>query len=249
MHGQTTVKLSLRRHTLPSKYLPLAARECTQDQRRIRSGVIRKETFTPLNEEIKISESGIKRLPWYDGIWKIITKRFSCANPTGKIRPRIWLMQTHYGRNGPKIQPVKPKVENENTFIFTLYKAMRAQEGGTDIPHSFFNLGARWVSLEIPRPGRFSPCKAIRCPLHRWLCKTQDRSVGVRETSPPVTWSSTVQPVASHCTDYATPVYVSCATLVEPTPSQHKPLASFYCIYVSPAVPHPHTHTHTHSCS
>ena len=38
-------------------------------------------------------------------------------------------MQTRYGRKGPKFQPVKSKVENENIFIFTLYKAMRAQDG------------------------------------------------------------------------------------------------------------------------
>jgi hypothetical protein len=48
-------------------------------------------------------------------------------------------MQTLYGRNETKIQPVKSNVGNENMFIFNLYKAMRAQEGGggTDIPPLF----------------------------------------------------------------------------------------------------------------
>ena len=93
-------------------------------------------------------------------------------------------MQTPYGRNGPKIQPVKSKVVNENMLIFTLYKAMGAQDGGTDIPHSFFNLGARWGSVETPHPDRFTRYKEIRRPLLGWLYKTQDRSVRVQETSP-----------------------------------------------------------------
>ena len=61
-------KLSLSRYILPSKYLPSAARECTQDQRSIRPSSIRKEAFTLLNEEIKILESGMKRLPSYERV-------------------------------------------------------------------------------------------------------------------------------------------------------------------------------------
>jgi hypothetical protein len=59
----TSYLVLLSRYILQPKYLPIAARECTVDQRRIRLGGIRKETFTLLNEEIKILESGMKKLP------------------------------------------------------------------------------------------------------------------------------------------------------------------------------------------
>jgi len=70
-------------------------------------------------------------------------------------------------------------------FIFNLYKAMRALEGIVIYLHSFFKLGARWGSVETTRPGRFTPCKEMRCPLHRRLRDTQGRYVRVQENSPP----------------------------------------------------------------
>ena len=177
----------------------------------------------------------MKRLLWCERVWKITTKRCSCGNPKGKIIPRIWLMHTRYGRKGPKIHPVNSKVWNENMFIFDLYKAMRAQEGIMIrvYLHSFFNLGARWGSLDTPRPGRFTPCKEIRCPLHRRLCETQDQSARVQKTSPHCDPIPDRPAHSSRYTDYATPVYVRRATLVEPTPSQNMPLTFLYYFFMS----------------
>ena len=50
--------------------------------------------------------------------------------------------------------------------------------------YSFFNLGARWGGW-LSRPGRFTPGKEIRYPLHRKLGGPQVRSGWARKISSP----------------------------------------------------------------
>jgi hypothetical protein len=57
-----------------------------------------------------------------------------------------------------------------------------------------------------PRPGRLTPGKETRYPLHRRLGGSQGRSGRVRKiTPPPGIDAQTVQPVASRYTGYAIP--------------------------------------------
>ena len=62
------------------------------------------------------------------------------------------------------------------------------------------------VICSTPRPGRFTPRKETRCPLHSRLGGPQSRSGRVRKISPPLGFDPrTVKPVASRCTDWAIP--------------------------------------------
>jgi hypothetical protein len=61
----------------------------------------------------------------------------------------------------------------------------------------------------VPRPGRFTPGKESRYPLHRRLGGPQRRSERVRKISPlPGFDTRTVQTVASRFTDWATPAHI-----------------------------------------
>ena len=70
---------------------------------------------------------------------------------------------------------------------------MKAQASALD--------GGGWST---PRPGRFTPGKQRRYPLHRRLGRPQGRSRRIRKLSPPPGFDPrTVQPVASRNTDWA----------------------------------------------
>ena len=58
----------------------------------------------------------------------------------------------------------------------------------------------------VSRPGRSIPLENTRYPLYRRLGGSQGRSGQVRKISPPPGFDPrTVQPVASRCSNYATP--------------------------------------------
>ena len=68
--------------------------------------------------------------------------------------------------------------------------------------YSFFSLGARWVELSTPRPGRFAPREKDAVPIVQEAGWTQGRSGRVRRIPlSPGFDPRTVQPVASSCTD------------------------------------------------
>ena len=79
---------------------------------------------------------------------------------------------------------------------------MKSHRGVEVQLYSFFNLGVRWGRYSTPRPGRFTPRKKTRYPLHRRLGEPQRRPVWVRKTSPPTGFDPrNVQPVESRYTD------------------------------------------------
>ena len=77
------------------------------------------------------------------------------------------------------------------------------------LPYSFFNLGVR-VRCSTPRPARFTPWGKTRYPFYRRLGGPRGRSGPLRTNpDPPLPGFDprTVQPVASRCTDWATPFH------------------------------------------
>jgi hypothetical protein len=84
--------------------------------------------------------------------------------------------------------------EGEERYSSTLSLTLALDEGG-------------WSN---PRPYRFTPGKEARYPLYRRLDGAQGRSGRLQEISPPPRFDPrTVQPVASHYTDYAIPARVT----------------------------------------
>jgi hypothetical protein len=92
----------------------------------------------------------------------------------------------HYSRRGYEGR------EGEYRYSSTLSLTSALDEGG----------------CSSPRPGRFTPGKQTRYPLYRGLGGPQGRSGRVLKISPPPGFDPrTVQPVASHYTDCATPAH------------------------------------------
>ena len=86
---------------------------------------------------------------------------------------------------------------------FTLEQATNAQRGVDIQLYSFFNLSTRWGGSSMAHPGCFTPRKEIQYPLYRRLGGPQGRSGRVQKISHPLGFDpQTIQPVASHYTDY-----------------------------------------------
>jgi hypothetical protein len=72
--------------------------------------------------------------------------------------------------------------------------------------YSFLNLSTSWVWVVNGTPRPLYPREWAGYPLYRRLCGPQGRSGRVRNISPPPAFDPrTVQPVASHYTDWAIP--------------------------------------------
>jgi hypothetical protein len=103
----------------------------------------------------------------------------------------IWTNYTKgKGKGHPRTGQEGP--EGEQRYSSTLSLTLALDEGG----------------LSTPRPGRFIPGKETRYLLYMRLGGPQGRYGRLRKISPPSGFDPrTVQPVASHYTDWAIPVH------------------------------------------
>jgi hypothetical protein len=93
---------------------------------------------------------------------------------------------------------------------FTLEQTTKAQREVEVRLYTFFNLGTRWGGWSTPRPGRFTPGKETRYPLHRTMGGPQGRSGRVPNISPPPGLDPrTVQHVPCRYTDWAIPAHTT----------------------------------------
>jgi hypothetical protein len=117
-------------------------------------------------------------------------------------------------QNNPLIVKVKVKC--------TLVQALRfctgrmAHRGSRGIALLFLDHGTRRCNGSASRPGRSLPPGKARYPLYRRLGGPEGRSGQVRKISPPPGFDPrTVQPLASHYTDYFTrPTFSYCKALI-----------------------------------
>jgi len=95
--------------------------------------------------------------------------------------------------------------------MFALEQTTNAQRGGVEVQlYSCFNLGARWGRWSTSSHNRFTPPGKKRYLLYRRLGGLQGRSGRVRKILGPLGfYSRIVEPLASHCTDWAIPAHVT----------------------------------------
>ena len=137
-----------------------------------------------------------------------------CLSECGReasIMCRPWHARDSRAMGGIKTVKVKCTLRHWGKVKCTLVQALRLCTGRTDYRGSsgitlpFLDRGTRRGEGSESRPGRSLPPEKTRYPLYRRLGGLQGRSEQVRKISPPPGfYPRTVQPGASHCTNWAT---------------------------------------------